>query len=275
MTKALNVDWSGYNALQFWYQPDAKGQKLVMQINAGGSTYEYYPDTTTDQAAFITAKFSEFVPANGATGTLTKTNLKDVQKFSIYTNAKPDGTQLTSSMYFDDIKAVNDPDAGTVPGGSAGGGIPLGTLFDFEGSVQGWTFGANTMGAGQLTSAADDGRGVLSADYPFETDASKVFDLNVVGDRDLSSGNTLKLHVRVSAGTAKGKMFLKSGANWDWANTDEIMLTDQYQWVSLDLNGYDWSGAVKIDKTMVRAMGLEIYSSDSAASVYVDDVVLE
>ncbi|MNC69548.1 hypothetical protein D3C75_1202520 [compost metagenome] len=70
-------------------------------------------------------------------------------------------------------------------------------------------------------------------------------------------------------------MFLKSGANWDWANTDEVTLTDQYQWISLDLNGFDWTGKVKIDKTMVRAMGLEIYSSDSAATVYIDDVILE
>ncbi|OKP74509.1 hypothetical protein A3842_20550 [Paenibacillus sp. P3E] len=275
VTKALNVDWSAYNALQFWYKPDAKGQKLVIQINAGGSTYEYYPDTTTDEAVLVTAKFSEFVPANGATGTLTKTNLKDVQKFSIYTNARPDGTQLTSSMYFDDIKAVNDPNAGNVPGGSTGGGLPLGTLFDFEGSVQGWTFGANTMGASHLISGTDGGKGVLSADYPLEAEAPKVFDLNFVGDKDLSNGSTLKLHVRVSSGTAKGKMFLKSGANWDWANTDEVTLTDQYQWISLDLNGYDWTGKVKIDKTMVRALGLEIFSTDSAASVYVDEMILE
>ncbi|QQZ63511.1 S-layer homology domain-containing protein [Paenibacillus sonchi] len=275
VTKALNVDWSGFNALQFWYKPDAKGQKLVIQINAGGSTYEYYPDTNTEQAALVTAKFSEFVPANGATGTLTKTNLKDVQKFSIYTNAKPDGTQLTSSMYFDDIKAVNDPGAGTVPGGSDGGGTAPGTLFDFEGSLQGWTFGANTMGASGLSPATDGGKGVLSADYPLDAAAANVFDLNFVGDKDLSSGSTLKLHVRVTAGTAKGKVFLKSGADWNWANTEEVTLTDQYQWIPLDLNGFDWTGKVKIDKTMVRAIGLEIYSSDSAAIVYIDDVILE
>lgn len=271
ITKALNgVDWSGYNALQFWYEPDGQGQKLVMQVNVGGKTYEYYPDTATKEAAFVTAPFNEFVPANGATGTLTKTNLKNVQAFSIYTNARPDGNKLTSSMYFDDIRAVNDPDAGTVPGGSEGGGLPVGTLFDFEKGIAGWTLNDNTLGATNLANSDDGGTKTLSADFPSApASEDKHFELAYMAPQDLSNGSALTLKARVSEGTAQATLFVKHG-NWTWVAADPIELTTDYKTISLDLN------AGSIDKTNVVAVGLQISSptGEGTKTVYVDDVTL-
>ncbi|CAI6081602.1 CIA30 family protein [Cohnella sp. JJ-181] len=273
ITKALGgVDWSGYNALQFWYKPDGKGQKLVMQINADGKTYEYYPDTTTEEAQFVTAPFSAFKPANGATGTLTKLNLAKVNAFSIYTNAKPDGTKLTSSMYFDDIRAIQDPAAGTVPSGSAGGGLPTGTLYGFDGGLQGWALNdaENSLGATNVRQTTDGGLTVLATDFPASGDAAKHLELGAVSDKDLSNGAVLKAKVRLAAGTATGKLFIKHG-NWSWADAGEATLTDAYQWIALDLN------AGGIDKTAIKTIGLQIYAPAGAASmtVYVDEVVLE
>ncbi|MDQ0193722.1 glycosyl hydrolase [Paenibacillus wynnii] len=272
ITKSMgSADWSGFNALQFWYQPDAQGQKLVIQINASGKTYEYYPDTKTTTAQFVTAKFSDFKPANGATGTLTKLNLKAIQAFSIYTNAVPSGTTLTSDMYFDDIKAVNDPNAGTVPSGSAGGGIALGTLFDFESSLQEWGFGQNTL-ATNLANSTDGNSKVLSVDFPNTLPTNTNFELNNIGNRDLSNGSTLKLKVRISSGSAIAKLFIKTGGGWAWADSGEQTLTTDYQWITIDLN------QSTIDKTLIQSMGLQISSpsgTNSPLTVYVDDVILE
>ncbi|GIO33443.1 MULTISPECIES: glycosyl hydrolase [Paenibacillus] len=277
ITKAMNgADWSGYNALQFWYQPDGQGQKLVMQINVGGKTYEYYPDTKTTEPALITAPFHEFKPANGATGTLTKTNLKNVQAFSIYTNAVPDGHRLTSSMYFDDIHALLDPNAGTVPSGSESGGIAPGVLFDFNDSIAGWTLNDNTLGADNLANPEDGGSKVLSADFPATAAGDQHFELAYMSDQDLSQGGTLKVRARVAGGAAKAKLFIKTGANWAWASTDEVELTGEYQWITLSLNGKDIQGEA-IDKTLIKAIGLQISSPNGQGkmTVYVDDVTLD
>ncbi|MEK0313501.1 glycosyl hydrolase [Cohnella sp. 56] len=276
ITKSLGgVDWSGFNALQFWYKPDGKGQKLVMQINADGKTYEYYPDTTTEEAKFITAPFNAFQPANGATGTLTKLNLSKVNAFSIYTNAKPDGTKLTSSMYFDDIRAVNDKDAGTVPNGSAGGGLPLGTLYGFDAGTEGWALNDNTLGASNVRQVSDGELKALAADFPKNGDSAPHFELVAMKDMDLSKGSKVKVKVRLSAGEAKAQLFVKHGS-WVWASTGEVSLGTAYQWITLDLGVDDINGG-KIDKSAIKALGLQIYSPAGAdtLTVYVDEVVLE
>ncbi|SFB46430.1 mannan endo-1,4-beta-mannosidase [Cohnella sp. OV330] len=275
ITKALGgVDWSGYNALQFWYKPDGKGQKLVMQINADGKTYEYYPDTTTEDAQFVTAPFNAFKPANGATGTLTKLNLSKVNAFSIYTNAKPEGTKLTSSMYFDDIRAVSDAAAGTVPNGSAGGGLPTGTLYGFDSSTEGWALNdsQNTLGAANVRQTSDGDSKVLAVDFNATgTGSSPQLELGAVSDKDLSNGSAIKLKVRLAAGTAKAKLFIKHGGAWTWVSADEATLNTEYQTLTLNLN------AGGIDKTAIKTIGLQVYAPDGTGTMtlYVDEVALE
>lgn len=97
-----------------------------------------------------------------------------------------------------------------------------------------------------------------------------------MSDQDLSQGNTLKVRVRVVSGTAKAKLFIKAGANWAWASTDEVELTGEYQWITLSLNGKDFNGEA-IDKTLIKAVGLQISSPNGQGkmTVYVDDVTLD
>lgn len=276
ITKSLGgVDWSGFNALQFWYQPDGKGQKLVMQINADGKTYEYYPDTTGTEARLVTAPFNEFAPANGATGTLTKLKLANVQAFSIYTNAVPGGNQLTSSMYFDDIKALTDPDAGTVPNGSANGGLPLGVLYDFESSASNWGVDSNGLSL-SAPALEDEGAGkALSSAIPANVSGEATSELTRYGALDFTNASRIKVKARISGGSASAQLFIKHGSGWAWASSGTVQLTDEYQWITLDLIDTKDANGGKIDKSFIQAIGVQIAKASGGGKVFIDDVILE
>ncbi|WP_394903727.1 CIA30 family protein [Clostridium butyricum] len=108
ITKNLNVNWSDYDALQFWCKPDGKGQKLVIQITSNGEDFEVYmPEfASTTEAQLITIPFSEFKGKNK--GVFDSSH---IDKFGIWCNtiSSSDSTNkinIDSKMYFDDIKAV-------------------------------------------------------------------------------------------------------------------------------------------------------------------------
>ena len=98
-----NTDFSDYNALKFWTKLDGKGQKVVVQIKAGGEEFEVYLTNLakTEDAYEITVPFRSFKGKNG--GKLTTDNLKDVQAFGIWCNSNPAGeaVDVDSVLYFD------------------------------------------------------------------------------------------------------------------------------------------------------------------------------
>lgn len=113
INKILNgVDWSEQNALQFWYTPDGKDQKLVIQIKANNIAFEAYPSLAGTEPQLITIPFSDFTVApwdsSHAGSSLDAANAKNIQEFSIYVNAKNPGIQLSSVLYFDDIKTIKE-----------------------------------------------------------------------------------------------------------------------------------------------------------------------
>ncbi|WP_185806941.1 glycosyl hydrolase [Bacillus sp. HMF5848] len=116
--KGMNdVDWSPYNAVQFWIQPDGTGQKVVVQINASGIPFEAYPDISDTTARIETIPFSEFKPApwySDSTKVLNHETASDIQSFNIYVN-EVNNVLTESVLYFDDIKAVIMPDEGGHP----------------------------------------------------------------------------------------------------------------------------------------------------------------
>lgn len=112
MTIPKEVDWSEYDALQLWIKPDGNGQKLVIQITSNGEDFEVWlPEfAATTEAQLITLPFSEFKGKNN--GTFDASN---IQKVGIWCNTLvPEGNEgiwtVESTMYFDDIKAINTAD---------------------------------------------------------------------------------------------------------------------------------------------------------------------
>ena len=117
-TIAKDADWSMYNALSFWVQPDGKNQKTVVQITAGGIDYEVYLQEYSDYAnastpLLVTLPFSEF-KAKGGSVALDTEALKNVGRFGLWVNAIDDseafanGEETVSGiLYYDDIKAVS------------------------------------------------------------------------------------------------------------------------------------------------------------------------
>ena len=96
------VNWSDYNAIQFWITPDGKGQKLIIQTNSNGEDFEV--DLTElakkTEPQLVKLPFSLFKGKNG--GAFDKSA---VQNFAIYCNTIGDAP-VDSHIYFDDIQAV-------------------------------------------------------------------------------------------------------------------------------------------------------------------------
>ena len=105
-----NNDFSKYNGIQMWVKPDGKGQKLVVQVTDGsGEEFEVYLTNFVKgtKAQYVTIPFDSFKGKNG--GTL---NTSNITKFAIWCNSViPEGTNETwhvsSSIYFDEIKAIS------------------------------------------------------------------------------------------------------------------------------------------------------------------------
>lgn len=108
-SELTNNDFSKYNALEMWVQPDGMGQKLVIQITDGsGEEFEVY---LTDfvkgtKAQYVTIPFSSFKGKKG--GTL---DASDIVKFAVWCNSivPEDHTgkwTVDSTIYFDGIQAV-------------------------------------------------------------------------------------------------------------------------------------------------------------------------
>lgn len=109
-TELSNHDFSAYNALQMWVQPDGNGQKLVVQLTDGsGEEFEVYLTNFVKgtKAQFVTVPFSAFKGKQG--GTLDTSN---ITKFAIWCNSYPAGTgvNIDSTIYFDAIRAVTITD---------------------------------------------------------------------------------------------------------------------------------------------------------------------
>ena len=103
ITKSLDVDWSGCDALQIWVKPDGKGQKLVIQLTSNGEDFEVWiPEfAATTEAKLLTIPFSNFKGKNN--GTFDPAH---ISKMGLWCNTIGPAT-VDSIMYFDDIKAIN------------------------------------------------------------------------------------------------------------------------------------------------------------------------
>lgn len=100
--KSMGVDWSAYDAVSFWFYPDGKGQKFIIQMNSDGEDFEVnltgLAKKTTPQ--HVVLPFKDFVGKNGGTF-----HPERLQHFAIYCNTVGD-EPVDSHFYLDDIRAI-------------------------------------------------------------------------------------------------------------------------------------------------------------------------
>jgi mannan endo-1,4-beta-mannosidase len=270
ITKSLGtVDWSGSNKLRFDFVPDGSNQKMVIQINVDGISFEAYPSLAGTEAGAVEIPFSEFTPAPwdtaNAGAVLTKENLQKVTAFSVYVNSV-DGYTGSGSLYLDDIRVINDGTGGVPNGGTGPGSMPeeLGTLYDFESGVEGWILEQNQAAA----SAPSVHYGALQS--AFDLTKAAGFELAKVQNADLSKGSTLSVDVKVSSGTANVRLYVKTGGGWTWFDSGATTVDSSgYQTLTLDLPKVENISAVKS-----IGVKFEPTSGTGTAIASIDNVVL-
>jgi mannan endo-1,4-beta-mannosidase len=279
ITKTLGgVDWSGFNKLKFWLAPDGKNQKMVIQIKVDGVSYEAYPSLASTTAGYVEIPFNQFTVAPWDTAnlgkTLNKVNLKNVQEFSIYVNSV-NGATLSSSLYLDDIKAINDGTGG-VPNGGTGPGSTQeqpGILYDFETGIQGWQVEQNQANASvPVVTAAAAVTGTQSIQSTFDLSKLGGFELDKVSAADLSAVKTISAKVKLSAGTANVRLYIKTGSNWDWHDSGVVTVDSSatgFTTLTIPLDP-----AWGLDKVQSIGIKVEPTSGTGNASLYLDDVEL-
>jgi mannan endo-1,4-beta-mannosidase len=279
ITKTLGgVDWSGFNKLKFWLAPDGKNQKMVIQIKVDGVSYEAYPSLASTTPGYVEIPFNQFTVAPWDTAnlgkTLNKVNLKNVQEFSIYVNAVNDAT-INSSLYLDDIKAINDGTGGVPNGGTGPGSTPEkpGILYDFESDTQGWQVEQNQAGAtAPAVTTAAAATGSQSLQSTFDLAKTGGFEMDKVQAADLSAVKTISAKVKLSAGSANVRLYIKTGSNWDWHDSGVVAVDSSsagYTTLTIQLDP-----AWGLDKVQSIGIKVEPTNGTGNASCYLDDVEL-
>lgn len=158
-----NTDFSAYNALKFWTKLDGKGQKVVVQIKAGGEEYEVYLTNLakTEDAYEVTVPFSAFKGKTG--GKLNGDALKDVQAFGLWCNSNPAGSavDVESVLYFDAFKGTTISDAEAAKADADG-------LIAVKQTSQSGNNGGNSS-SGSSTSGGNSGSTTTPDTKPSET----------------------------------------------------------------------------------------------------------
>lgn len=102
-------DWSSFGDFEAWIDPDASGNKLVLQLVADGVAFEAYPSLAGDDPYLATIPFADWRPAAWDTANadrrLTPDTLAKVSQFNVYVNAA-DGGAVDGSIVVDELRAV-------------------------------------------------------------------------------------------------------------------------------------------------------------------------
>lgn len=215
--KSGNYDFSEYNALQMWINPDGQGQKLIIQLTSGDGEYEV--DLTkiaqSTKSGLVTIPFSSFEKK------VTKDPLSPskVTKFAIYCN-KID-KDLTSTIYFDDIEAVSLTDEelakanenggliiaydnnGESSSGSTGSGNTVVTNPDGSTSTTTTTTKPDGSTVETVTTTKPDGTSTIVVSEQEKNEAGKTVEVTTTTEKDAEGNVTGTTEKSVIADVAK------------------------------------------------------------------------
>lgn len=289
------VDWTQANALRLWvatgdkgsYAPEGKPLKLVIQLMIDGRGYEAYPELEPGKEYDLAIPFSSFKVASWSNGgPITKEALQKVTDFKIYVNVMDSGSSHDGVLYFDEIRAVYDANLPEVPTDDDGGSsTPAGVLYSFTDldSIAGWKLENNTAKAGNpgfaaqeqalevefpLVNTGKNGQGVSNEEFELTTAPSG---LRLSGLERLSAG------VKLTRGTAKARLFIKSGSDWAWHDSGAAVQIDSAGYTTLSISLAAAAGTPGADLNDIKAIGIkleDIGNDGGMASLLLNEVAL-
>ncbi|QSF45841.1 glycosyl hydrolase [Paenibacillus tianjinensis] len=291
-----SLDWSAYNAISLWVASDGSGSyaetgkplKLVIQLVIDGGYFEAYPVITPDQNGKVVLSLKNLTEMSwGKGGALTEERLKQVQSFNLYVNSM-DGQAHEGTLYFDDIQAVYDPsmpDLSGEDGGESGGHTP-GVLYKFSSAedIAGWVtangdsakakapvFSEEEQAAGvefDLVNTGQNADGSYKQSFELAVDPVKL---------NLSGLDTINAKVKLSAGTAKARLFIKTGAGWTWSDSGTPVAVDSSGYKTLTISLPAAAEAAGVDLTAVKTIGIkieDIANSGGTANLFLQEIAL-
>ena len=226
-------DWSGFSTLDMFLKADGSDHRFVVQINAGGVTFEAYPKIDGTDGHAVSLNFGDadgnggdFAPASWDTAhadmKLSQKLLSKVGSFALYVNDNGGGRPKSGDLVLDSIRLGGARDAYT-PGANPTPGSDAKTQIvdDFSGYADDAALKSawGNRGHTEVLSLDDgpaDGSKALRFTYDFSNggwyDIAKYLDgANWSGESALrfqvkgdDSGNAIGLQI----GTSDGKYFL-------------------------------------------------------------------
>lgn len=206
-------DWSGFNQVNAWLDPDASGQKLVLQVNtANGQSFEAYPSLAGDEPTELAIDILDFRAKSDPDRSLTATDLVGVKEFWVYINQA--GDPVAGSIAFDDIRAVSGDAEPTLPGTPEEPPVAPGLVDDFEGYADDAALRAawSRAGAAALSLSLDvKASGEYGGAFPF-TPAFDEFQKSV--NADWSEFDQLSMWIQPDATEQKVVLQLVAAGNY-------------------------------------------------------------
>ncbi|GGX49105.1 glycosyl hydrolase [Saccharospirillum salsuginis] len=293
------LDWRAFNTLEFWINPDATGQRLVVQINASGRTWEAYyilgyntsnltledvnsrgdatpiPELTGPQRVSIPFGDLLQAPWDNPAGTF---NPSEINSFSVYVNAVGD-TDTDSRLYIDNVEAVHRDGNGDYsdaePPGTDTGPFSLDQDFTTD-TTEAWSI--QTWG-GSVTATKGHNAGneslVLSPTWGNATDDKLALSHSLSEGVDLT-GLTLTVELYLPAayiddGQLGLKLFMQDSdwtyASFGWIGSGELtagwntLTVDDIREADLD------SAPADFDLTSVQHLGLEFIGNGKSTDI--------
>ena len=225
-------DWSGFSKLTMYLKADGSDHKFVVQINAGGVTFEAYPTIDSTDGHEVSLSFGDadgndgdFAPASWDTahaGTkLSQQLLSEVSSFALYVNDNGGDRPKTGDLVLDSIALDGARDA-YVPQQtpSTPSDAEPQTVDDFseyadDAALKSAWGNRNHTEVLSLTDGPTEGSKALRFSYDFAS--GSWYDIaRYLGGENWSGEGTLKLQVRgdgsgnaigLQIGTMNGKYF--------------------------------------------------------------------
>jgi len=245
ITKTVDADWSDCDSLQFWCKPDGNGQKLVIQVTSNGEDFEVrIPEfAATKEAKLVTLKFSDFVGKKSGTIDLSKISKMGIWCNTIVPTGHTGAWTVDSTMYFDDIKAINTSKVDNTSDNNSGSNSNN-TSDSNSNNTSGNNSNSNSGNASGQTSNNSTISGSTTNSSNHHSSTS-----NTSNDTTTSSSNSTDSGTSTSQGEIKNNWVLEDG-KWYYADETGNKVSNTWksingQWYYLNSDGTMKTGWLK------------------------------